>query len=89
VTEALGLGRPVVATPVGFVPELIVDGVTGRLVAPRDACALAGAIVDLLDGPERAAAMAAAGRHRLAAWEDRDGAVAAVVAVYDRVRRRP
>jgi glycosyltransferase involved in cell wall biosynthesis len=89
VTEALGLGRPVVATPVGFVPELIVDGVTGRLVAPRDACALAGAIVDLLDEPERAAAMAAAGRRRLAAWEDRDGAVAAVVAVYDRVRRRP
>jgi len=33
--------------------------------------------------------MAAAGRRRLAAWEDRDGAVAAVVAVYDRVRRRP
>ncbi len=89
VTEALALGRPVVATPVGFVPELITDGETGRLVAVGDADALAAAIVELLDGPERATAMAAAGRCRLAAWQDEAGAVAAVAAVYDQVRRRP
>jgi glycosyltransferase involved in cell wall biosynthesis len=87
VTEALERGRPVVATPVGFVPELIVDGETGRLVAPGDAAALAGALADVLEAPARAAAMAAAGQRRVAAWLDRDAAIASIVAVYEQVRR--
>ncbi len=88
VTEAMELGRPVVATPVGFVPELIVDGETGRIVAPGDAGALAAALADLLLAPEHAAAIGANGRRRVEAWLDRDGAVDAVVAVYEAVRRR-
>jgi glycosyltransferase involved in cell wall biosynthesis len=87
VTEALELGRPVVATPVGFIPELIVDGETGRLVAPGDAAALAGALADLLEAPARATALAAAGQRRVAAWQDRDAAVASIAAVYEQVRR--
>jgi starch synthase len=83
------LGRPVVATPVGFVPELVTDGATGRVVPVGDAGALAAALADLLTAPDRAAALGAAGRRRLLAWQDRPGAVAAVVAVYERVRRRP
>lgn len=61
VAESMLLGRPVVATAVGAVPEAVVDGETGRLVEPGDAQALADAVVDLLDHPDVAARLADAG----------------------------
>jgi glycosyltransferase involved in cell wall biosynthesis len=48
ILEALALSRPVVASNVGGIPEMITDGVTGLLVPPHDADALAAAIVRLL-----------------------------------------
>ena len=48
ILEALALARPVVASRVGGIPEMIDDGVTGLLVAPRDSDALARAITRLL-----------------------------------------
>lgn len=55
--EAAAAGRPVVATSVGGVPEIVADGSTGVLVEPGDAPALAGAVLDLLENRERAAVM--------------------------------
>jgi glycosyltransferase involved in cell wall biosynthesis len=54
ILEALALGRPVVATAVGGVPSVIVDGVTGRLVPPGNPYALAAALVETLDSPHAA-----------------------------------
>jgi glycosyltransferase involved in cell wall biosynthesis len=54
VLEALSLSKPVVATEVGGVPTVVVDGVTGRLVPPRDPEALANAILEALSSPEAA-----------------------------------
>jgi len=62
--EAMERGRPVVASAVGGLPEIVDDGRTGLLVPPGDADALAGAIRELASDPARAAAMGAAGRAR-------------------------
>lgn len=46
--DAMAAGRPAVAPAVGGVPEVLVDGVTGFLVPPKDPSALAGRLVQLL-----------------------------------------
>ncbi len=48
ILEAMALSRPVVASNVGGIPEMIEDGVTGLLVPPHDPAALAGAVLRLL-----------------------------------------
>ena len=48
ILEAMALSRPVVASNVGGIPEMITNGVTGLLVPPHDADALAGSIIRLL-----------------------------------------
>ena len=62
--EAMLCGRPVVASRVSAIPEVVEDGVTGLLVAPDEAGALATAIAALLGDPARAVAMGASGRRR-------------------------
>lgn len=53
IVEAMCSGLPVVATNVGGIPEWVEDGITGQLVPPGDASALAKAITSLLDDCER------------------------------------
>jgi glycosyltransferase involved in cell wall biosynthesis len=86
--EAMELGRPVVTTPVGFAPELVDDGVTGRVVPVGDAVALAAALRAMVDDPVGAARLAAAGQERAEAWLDRDGAIDQVIDVYRATRDR-
>jgi glycosyltransferase involved in cell wall biosynthesis len=63
--EAMACRKVVVGTRAGGIPEAIVDGETGVLVAPHDEAALADAIVALLRDPGRAGALGAAGRRRV------------------------
>ena len=63
--EAMAAGRPVVASAVGPIPEIVVDGVTGLLVPPGDPAALADAVTSLLRDPELASALGRAGRARV------------------------
>jgi len=62
--EYMACGRPVAATGVGVIPEMVEPGTTGLLVPPGDPAALAGAISALLEDPGRAEEMGAAGRRR-------------------------
>src|SRR5581483_5398797 len=70
--EAMACETAVVASRVGGIPEVVVDGETGVLVEPGDAPALAAALRALLDDPDRAARLGRAGRARVEArfsWE--------------------
>jgi phosphatidylinositol alpha-1,6-mannosyltransferase len=60
--EAAACGRPVVAGTSGGAPEAVQDGVTGSVVDPRSPDAVAATLAGLLDDPDRARAMGAAGR---------------------------
>ncbi len=62
VLEALAMTRPLVATAVNGVTEIVEPGLTGLLVPPRRPDLLAQAALDLLRDPERARALGAAGR---------------------------
>jgi len=61
VLEALALARPVVASRVGGIPEVVEDGVTGLLVEPGDPEELAVAIERLVKDPALARSLAEAG----------------------------
>jgi len=63
--EAGAAGVPAVATRVGGVPAVVEEGVTGLLCPRGDAEALAGAVVGLLQYPERRAALGVAARERM------------------------
>ncbi len=62
--EAAERARPVIASNVGGLPEIVDDGVTGRLVAPGDPAALAAAIVELAMDGERVRRLGGAARAR-------------------------
>jgi glycosyltransferase involved in cell wall biosynthesis len=78
VLEAMALSRPVVASNVGGIPEMIEDGVTGLLVPPRDPVALAAAISRLLADHSLADMIGRAGHdlvHRRFCLEQMIGAI--------------
>ena len=64
--EAMACGTPVVSFAVGGMRETISDGVTGRLIAPYDAEALAQALAELVRDPEALGRMGAAARDEMA-----------------------
>src|SRR5919197_2191581 len=63
--EAMASALPVVATRVGGIPEVVVDGETGLLVQPHDAVALSEAVERLSSDAELRGRMGAAGRARV------------------------
>jgi len=86
--EAMAMGRAVVATAVGGIPDIVVAGETGLLVEPSDPGALAGAVMALLDDPARATRLGAAGRARAESTFSLGAHVDAVERVYEEVLGR-
>ena len=82
--EAMAAGVPAVCTELGTGTSYVnQEGVTGRVVPPRDPDALAAAINDLLADPARRAAMSAAARIRVAAEFDLDVMVERMLVLYE------
>ena len=69
VVEAMATGRPVVASTVGGIPELVEDGLTGYLFDPHDAEDIALKLERLLSDDAKAIEMGIAGRERARAWD--------------------
>jgi glycosyltransferase involved in cell wall biosynthesis len=87
IVEAFAAGRPVVASAVGGIPEIVRDGREGLLVPPGDSAALASELERLIQNADLQATLARNARKRAAAY-----APAAVVPrfedAYERARRR-
>ncbi len=88
ILEAMASGVAVLATAVGGNPELVVDGVTGRLVPPADPEAMSRALETLLAQPEAMAKMGDAGRARAEENFSIEAMVANYLSLYDRILRR-
>jgi L-malate glycosyltransferase len=85
VLEAMSAARPVVATRVGGVPEVMADGVHGLLVEPKRPAQLASAIARLIDHPLAAHVMGLRGRQRVEEIYSLDRMCAAMASIYDQL----
>jgi glycosyltransferase involved in cell wall biosynthesis len=85
VLEAMAAARPVVATAVGGIPELVQDGITGWLVRPGDIDALGQRVVELLEDPRRAREMGERGRLAVLGRFSIEQQVATVEDIYHRL----
>ncbi|MDQ4040195.1 MAG: glycosyltransferase [Actinomycetota bacterium] len=84
VLEAMAAGLPVVASAVGGLPEMVVDGETGVLVPPGDPEALGRALARLVADPQERRRMGAAGRRRVEEHFDLPAFQAAHLELYRR-----
>jgi len=82
VIEAMAAGLPVVATPVGAIPEAIEDGRSGLLVPVRDAASLEAALRRLIDDPALRIAIGARARQRVEADFAFESVIAQLAAIY-------
>jgi len=85
IMEYMAAGLPVVCSESGGNRELVVDGVTGSLVQPRDPAALAKRLVFLRDHPEDRRRMGEAGRRRILEHFAVEKMVSAYLAIYEEV----
>ncbi len=85
ILEAMAMGVPVIATPVGGIPEIINDGEQGLLVPPRDAAAVAAALRRLAADKPLRAALGQGGRDRIAAKFSLHGMITQYQDLYQRL----
>lgn len=83
--EAMAMSKPVVATSVGGIPEVVVHGETGLLVKVQDSLVLARTISHLLANREQAAAMGKRGRERVEAYFSIKASIAKLEGLYAEV----
>ncbi len=86
IAEAMAHGKPVVATRVGGIPELITDGISGHLVERGDAPAMSDRVLALLADSDLRARMGEAGRECVSSKFDLRNNVAQLIASYGIVR---
>ncbi len=85
IAEAMACGVPVVATKVGGIPEIVVDGKTGMLVDPKDADAIAKACLTILKDTKLRENMGNAGRRRVEDLFDQKRMVKETIELYQEI----
>jgi glycosyltransferase involved in cell wall biosynthesis len=85
--EAGGCARPVIASDVGGIRDIVADGETGLLVPPGDEARLAAAINELLDNADRRRRLGLAGRQRMESLFDARLWAANLIRVYEHAMR--
>ncbi|HEY8179412.1 MAG TPA: glycosyltransferase, partial [Candidatus Limnocylindria bacterium] len=88
ILEAMARRKPVVATAVGGIPEVVADGVSGLLVPPADPSALAGALIRLARSPSLRQRLGDAGYEIVAEGFSIDAQVRRIEALYDEELQR-
>jgi glycosyltransferase involved in cell wall biosynthesis len=83
--EAMAAGLPVVVTPVGSIPDVVVNGVNGILVPPRDSQALAAALRRLIESPQEREALGGHAHETAKARFGTERAARALVSLVDAV----
>jgi hypothetical protein len=84
VLEAMACGRPVIATNAGGTPEYIEDGSTGYVIPPGRPADIAGAILKLVNSPERRTAFGEAARDKAYAMLESTRVVQDELSVYEK-----
>ena len=87
IAEAMVAGKPVLATDIPAINTLVEDRVTGRMVKPKDAAALAAAVMEMADRAADTRALAEAGRQKALGVCSLDRMVESLVEVYREVAR--
>ena len=83
ILEAAGLKKPIAASRVGGIPEILKDGISGFLFNPGDQNALAEIVISLLRNPEAAKRLGAAARGNIENCFSIDRFLAAMTAIYE------
>jgi len=81
--EAQACGLPVLSTRIGGIPENVIDGKTGYLVAEQDADSLAERMMYLLDHPETLAEMSRAARRFIESMNEANSPVNRLIEIYE------
>jgi len=87
--EAMALGRPVIATRVGGVYQVVTDNETGLLVPPSDSTRLSERICELLDNPRQAQRIGGAARWKVELEYSVERMIEQTVKIYDEVLQQP
>ena len=88
ILESFSLRKPVIATAVGGIPEIVQHTISGLLVQPGDVDALAQAIYSLLDDPRKTLEMGNKGYAQVKAHHTVEAQVAKYLSVYEQVIKR-
>lgn len=86
--EAMAAGKAIVVTPVGGIPEAVIDGDNGMLVPPGDVAALAAAFAALFDQPALGAAIGARARATIVERFGTDVVTGQLAALYGELEQR-
>jgi glycosyltransferase involved in cell wall biosynthesis len=86
ILQAQAMARPIVATRIGGIPEVVEDGKTGLIVEPKDVSALAEAIGRLLDEPAFARNLSQNGRRQIEGKYSLDAMGEQLLALYESLR---